>query len=198
MSVNAIATMNTILKYYNVSQFVPLIDIKEYPDLGGTPDLLETTTLTETKRHTNILGLQSATDLTFTANYTLANYQAVKALEGTQQKFRLELGENGVDGIFEWEGEISVFPVGGGVNAIRDLSFTITESTPIELVGQDSTFTLAYEGGAITAPSDNVSYDNTAKEFEVPFGLTSFTFKDGVTDMKAELNGNVWVIAKAD
>lgn len=75
MANNAIATMNTILQYKEGSTFSKLVDIKDYPDLGGEPELIETTTLTETKRHTNIKGLQDATDLSFTCNYTLNDYK---------------------------------------------------------------------------------------------------------------------------
>lgn len=130
----AIATMNTILEYKNASEFVKLVDIKDYPDLGSAPELLETTTLTETERHTNIKGLQDATDLTFTANYTLADYEKVKALEGQEEEFQLKLGEDGVDGIFGWSGELSVYLVGGGVNEVREMIITVTESEPIKLV----------------------------------------------------------------
>ncbi len=130
----AIATMNTILEYKNTTEFVKLVDIKDYPDLGSAPELLETTTLTETERHTNIKGLQDATDLTFTANYTLTDYEKVKDLEGTEQEFQLKLGAAGVDGIFGWKGELSVYLVGGGVNEVREMIITITESIPLALV----------------------------------------------------------------
>ncbi|HZK00946.1 MAG TPA: hypothetical protein VFC79_13095, partial [Tissierellaceae bacterium] len=99
----AIATMNTILKYKVSDAFEKLVDIKDYPDLGSAPELLETTTLTQTERHTNIKGLQDATDLTFTANYTLLDYTKVKGLEGEEHEFQLELGAEGVDGTFGWK-----------------------------------------------------------------------------------------------
>jgi len=134
----AIATMNTILEYKDASEdFVKLVDIKDYPDLGSAPELIETTTLTETERHTNIKGLQDATDLTFTANYTLADYKKVKALEGEDHEFQLKLGEDGVDGIFRWKGELSVYLVGGGINEVREMTITITESEPITLVEEE-------------------------------------------------------------
>ena len=60
-----------------------LIDIKEFPDLGGDPDMLETTTLSD-KMQTFIAGIQSMDGLSFTANYTLTDYKALKALEGKQ------------------------------------------------------------------------------------------------------------------
>lgn len=130
----AIATMNTILKYKVDDAFVKLVDIKDYPDLGSAPELIETTTLTQTERHTNIKGLQDATDLTFTANYTLEDYETVKALEGNEEEFQLHLGDDGEDGVFGWKGELSVYLSGGGVNEVREMVITISESVPIELV----------------------------------------------------------------
>lgn len=130
----AIATMNTKLMYKTSGEFEKLVDIKDYPDLGSAPELLETTTLTQTERHTNIKGLQDATDLTFTCNYTKADYVKVKALEGSDEEFQLQLGEDGIDGKFQWKGELSVYLTGAGVNEVREMVITITESEPIQLV----------------------------------------------------------------
>ena len=58
-----------------------LIDIKEFPDLGGDPEMLETTTLSD-KMQTYIAGIQSLDGLSITANYTLADFQTLKAMEG--------------------------------------------------------------------------------------------------------------------
>lgn len=55
-----------------------LVDIKEFPDLGGDPEMLETTTLSD-KMQTYIAGIQSMDGLSFTANYTLADYKTLKA-----------------------------------------------------------------------------------------------------------------------
>lgn len=60
-----------------------LVDIKEFPDLGGDPEMLETTTLSD-KMQTYIAGIQSMDGLSFTANYTLADYKTLKAKEGTE------------------------------------------------------------------------------------------------------------------
>ena len=46
-----------------------LVDIKEFPDLGGEPEMLETTTLSD-KMQTYIAGIQSLEGLNFNANYT--------------------------------------------------------------------------------------------------------------------------------
>ena len=100
-----------------------LIDIKDFPDLGGAPEMLETTTLSD-KMQTYIPGIQSLDALEFTANYTKTDFETLKALEGSEQEFAVWFGgtesagtltPTGTDGKFEFSGQLSVFPVGGGV-----------------------------------------------------------------------------------
>lgn len=116
-----------------------LIDIKDFPDLGGSPEMLETTTLSD-KMQTYIPGIQSLDALEFTANYTKADFTKLKALEGTECNFAVWFGgtesggtltPDGSDGKFEFKGQLSAFPVGGGVNEVVDMTITIAPSTPI-------------------------------------------------------------------
>ena len=124
----------------NTTTYAKLIDIKDFPDLGGAPELLETTTLSD-KMQTYIEGIQSNEALTFTANYTKSDYSAIKALEGTDTPFAVWFGgtesggtvtPDGSNGKFAFNGTISVFANGGGVNEVVDMTITITPSTPIE------------------------------------------------------------------
>lgn len=121
-----------------------LIDIKEFPDLGGDPDMLETTTLSD-KMQTFIAGIQSMDALSFTANYTLPDYKALKALEGKQEDYAVWFGgtesagtltPSGSDGKFSFKGELSVYPTGGGVNEVVGMAITIAPSTVINLDGE--------------------------------------------------------------
>lgn len=116
-----------------------LIDIKDFPDLGGAPEMLETTTLSDNMQ-TYIPGIQSLDALEFTANYTKADFTTLKAMEGTEKDFAVWFGgtesggvltPDGTDGKFEFKGQLSVFPVGGGVNEVVDMTITIAPSTPI-------------------------------------------------------------------
>ena len=116
-----------------------LIDIKDFPDLGGAPEMLETTTLSD-KMQTYIEGIQSNDALEFTANYTKADYEAIKALEGTDTDFAVWFGgtesggvvtPDGSAGKFSFKGTISVYAAGGGVNEVVDMKVTIAPSTPI-------------------------------------------------------------------
>ena len=136
----AISTYKVFLmKSADGSQYEKLIDIKDFPDLGGAPEMLETTTLSDSMQ-TYIPGIQSLDALEFSANYTKTDFDTLKALEGTELSFAVwfggtvtggEVTPTGVDGKFEFKGQLSVFPVGGGVNEVVGMTITIAPSTPI-------------------------------------------------------------------
>ena len=104
-----------------------VIDIKDFPDLGGAPEMLETTTLSD-KMQTYIPGIQSLDALEFTANYTKEDFTRLW-FGGTESSGVLT--PTGSDGKFEFKGQLSAFPVGGGVNEVVDMTVTIAPSTPI-------------------------------------------------------------------
>lgn len=118
-----------------------VIDIKEFPDLGGDPEMLETTTLSD-KMQTFILGIQSMDALTFTANYTLEEYKKLAALNGKTEHYAVWFGgtdngttltPTGVNGKFKFDGQLTCYPTGGGVNEVVGLAISIAPSTPITL-----------------------------------------------------------------
>ena len=106
-----------------------LCDIKDFPDLGGAPEMLETTTLSDAAK-TYIAGIQDQQALEFTANYAAAAYAAVNALT-TTTAFTLEFGTDGASGTFTWSGTASAYIVGAGVNEVVDMKIVIVPSTPI-------------------------------------------------------------------
>lgn len=137
----AISTYKIFLMQKNADAWEKLIDIKEFPDLGGTPEMLETTTLSD-KMQTYIPGIQSIDALEFTSNYTLEDYKKLKALEGQDKEYAVWFGgteagdtvtPTGSDGKFKFNGQLSVFPVGGGVNEVVDMTITIAPSAPISM-----------------------------------------------------------------
>lgn len=139
----AISTYKVFLMHKGASEsaYTKLIDIKEFPDLGGDPEMLETTTLSD-KMQTYIAGIQSLDGLSFTANYDLANFKALKALEGKDEKYAVWFGgtesggvltPTGSDGKFSFDGQLTAYPTGGGVNEVVDIGITIAPSTPIQL-----------------------------------------------------------------
>lgn len=118
-----------------------LVDIKSFPDLGGEPELLETTTLSD-KMQTYIPGIQSLDALSFTANYTKDDYSTLKALEEQELEYGVWFGgtesggvvtPTGSEGKFSFKGKLSVFVGGGGVNEVVDMTVTIAPSTPITM-----------------------------------------------------------------
>lgn len=127
----AVSTASTILSYSSAEgTFTKLVDITNYPDLGATPSKLDTTDLTAKKFKTSILGLQEIPDLTFEANYDKEAYTLIDGLTDTYT-FKLEFGEGGVDGTFTWDGQVSVFTVGAGVDEVRKMSVTCSAETEI-------------------------------------------------------------------
>lgn len=116
-----------------------LVDIKDFPDLGGAPETLDTTTLSD-KMRTSINGIQELDSLTFTCNYTSADFETVNALYGSNEHYAVWLGgtesggtltPTGSDGKYEFDGQLSVFVNGGGVNEVVNMTITIAASTPI-------------------------------------------------------------------
>lgn len=115
------------------------LDIKSFPDLGGTPEMLETTTLSDAAQ-TYIAGIQSMDALEFEANYTKADYAKCKEEEGKTSSWAVWFGGTGTGktvtptgehGKFEFDGQLSAFPVGGGVNEVVGMTVSIAPSTPI-------------------------------------------------------------------
>ena len=138
----AISSYKVFLMYKATdgAAYTKLIDIKDFPDLGGAPELLETTTLSDNMQ-TYIPGIQSLDALEFTCNYDKAEYTRIKALEEKEYDFAVWMGGTGAgstlqptgsDGKFKFKGKLSAYPVGGGVNEVVDLKITIAPSTPIE------------------------------------------------------------------
>ena len=129
----AISTYGIALMYKaEGNTYSKLIDIKDFPDLGGAPEMLETTTLSDNMQ-TYIPGIQSLDALEFTANYTLTEFKKIKAMEGKETEFAVWFGAEGADGKFEFKGQISAFPVGGGVNEVVSMTISIAPSTPITM-----------------------------------------------------------------
>lgn len=110
------------------SDFAKLLDITEYPDLGGEKEKLDVTTLSDKKKRT-INGIEDVNDLNFKAWYEKTDYENLLAIQeaGTVDKYQLWFGENGEDGIWEWEGIMAVYPNSGSTNNAREMSFSITD-----------------------------------------------------------------------
>ena len=131
--VKAVSTIGTVLETSeDGTTWEKLCKIKKYPALGGAPEQLETTDL-EDEVQTFIPGVQSMDAMEFTANYTLESYKAVMAKANKALHYRLKMGKNGKDGVATWEGQHSGYINEGEVNGVREMTFSVSPSTKIEI-----------------------------------------------------------------
>lgn len=139
----AISTYKVFLmKKGSGSSYEKLIDIKSYPDLGGDPEMLDTTTLSN-KMKTYIMGIQDAEKLEFTANYDWTEYQALLSDVGVQKDYAIWFGgtesggtltPTGSAGKFTFSGQLALKVNGGGVNEVVNLTLSIIPNTEIVAV----------------------------------------------------------------
>lgn len=137
----ATSSYKTFLMVKNSSAYEKLVDIKDFPDLGGSPEMLETTTLSDGMQ-TYIEGIQSQDALEFNINYTLEIYETIEAMKGQEKEFAVWFGgtesggvvtPTGDEGKFNFKGTISIRVTGKGVNEVREAVLSIAPSTPITL-----------------------------------------------------------------
>ena len=137
----AINTYQTYLMYRTTTAgtYAKLIDITSFPDLIPPKERIDVTTLSDYMR-TYINGIGDTSEMSFNANYTPANYSAVKALEGHQYEYAVWFGASGDAGsevpdghmgVFEWTGDISAGISGGGVNEAVGMTINCTPATVI-------------------------------------------------------------------
>ena len=137
----ASSTYKTFLMKKGSNAYEKLVDIKDFPDLGGSPEMLETTTLSDSMQ-TYIEGIQSSDALEFTINYDLSTYETLLAMKGVETEFSVWFGGSEVGGVvtptgdegkFNFKGYLSVRVVGKGVNEVKEATISIAPSTPITL-----------------------------------------------------------------
>lgn len=138
----ATSTYKSFLMYKDNSTWTKLLDIKAYPDLGGEPELLETTTLSDAVQ-TFINGIQHLDSFSFTANYDATTYSSLKTIEESEDgtsEYAVWFGATvsggvptptGSDGKFSFKGSLSVYTNGGGVDEVREMTITIAPSSVI-------------------------------------------------------------------
>jgi len=130
---SAISTQGVTLKWGSTQGGESkVIDIKDFPDMGGAPEMLETTTLSDAAQ-TFILGIQTMSALEFTANYTKADFELVEDDAGQDMYYVLEFGSGGNEGTFKWQGQHSVYVTGAGVNGVVEMKIVVAPSTKPEL-----------------------------------------------------------------
>lgn len=130
-------------KEFGTSTFVKLVDITSYPDIGGAPETIDVTTLSDLVTR-NINGIQSTSAHEFGAWYDKEIYATLQAIEEADitklqselDTYQLWFGDNGVYGKFEWKGKLSVYAGGAESNAARPMTITISDEgeDPMKMV----------------------------------------------------------------
>ncbi len=137
----ATSSYKTFLMIKKENAYEKLVDIKDFPDLGGAPEMLETTTLSDSMQ-TYIEGIQSQDALEFNTNYDLDTYKALNDLKGVEHEFAVWFGGTENDGVvtptgdegkFNFKGYLSARVVGKGVNEVKEAIVSIAPSTSIDL-----------------------------------------------------------------
>lgn len=124
----AISTYLATLKWgAEEASLKKVIDIKEFPDLIGDPNMLETTTMSDAAQ-TYIPGIKSADSLSFLYNYTKEAFQAVQADEGKPLHYSLEFSDGSK---FTWQGQHVATLPGKGVDEVIEGGITIAPSTVV-------------------------------------------------------------------
>lgn len=103
------------------------IDIKDFPDLIGDPNMLETTTLSDDAQ-TFIPGIRTMDLLTFTFNLDKNTGKAVKDDEDKKLHYELAFSDGTT---FTWQGEHTLGVPGKGVDEVIEGTINIVASTVI-------------------------------------------------------------------
>ena len=129
------STIDTFLLSKSGSTYTILYPIKDYSDLGGAPESIDVTTLSDHVRH-SVPGLQDTDNVEFTSNYDKTDFQSGTALEGEEGTYAVAFGSSaankvGSEGVFEFNGYLTVTVSGGGVNDAREMVTTINLTSDI-------------------------------------------------------------------
>lgn len=101
------------------------IEIRDFPDLGGAPEKVDITTLSDAKQ-VGLKGIEAIGALTFTANYTKDEYDRVKTDAGKTLFYSLRF--SATEG-FNWKGSHTVYVTGAGVNDPVQMKIVIAPTT---------------------------------------------------------------------
>lgn len=125
----AISSFGVTLKWGESAETITKkVDIKDFGDLIGEPNMLETTTLSD-PQVTNIPGIRSSDAIPFTVNYTSADFEACKADEGKELFYALEFSDGSS---FSWQGQHTLGVPGKGVDEVLEFTINSIASSPVE------------------------------------------------------------------
>ena len=124
----AISSFGVALKWGESAETVAkVVDIKDFGDLIGEPNMIETTTLADAQV-TQIPGIRSGDSIPFTCNYTKADFDKVYADEGKPLYYELSFSDGSA---FVWQGQHTVGVPGKGVDEVVEFTINCAASTPV-------------------------------------------------------------------
>ena len=107
--------------------FTKFVDIKDFPDLFGEPNLLETTTLSDSMQ-TYIAGIKSMDALAFTINYEKEIATQIKGMEGQISYWKVIFSDGSE---FSFAGSPALGIAGKGVDEVLEATLTIVPSSEV-------------------------------------------------------------------
>lgn len=129
----AISAIGTKLYHStNGTSYTQLARIKDYPDLFGDPNLVDTTDLEDTQQ-TNIPGTATSDTLTFTCNYTKDSFESVNELAGDAGYYALQFSDGSA---FKWQGAHTMGIPGHGVDEAPEFTINVVASTDRDFVSE--------------------------------------------------------------
>lgn len=145
-STTATATINTYFYHFkdltdkpkaaDFAKAEKVVDIKSYGDLGGEPNALDATTLSDKVQKT-VNGVQKLEAIKLTSNYTKGDSAKLAALSalGEGEWWAIVMGADaagapdGHDGIYAWQGGLSYYEAGGEVDKVRETTIVVSCAT---------------------------------------------------------------------
>ena len=109
--------------------YAKFVDIKEFPDLFGEPNTLETTTLSDDMQ-TFIPGIKQMDSLQFTLNWDKEIASQIKEMEGTESYWKVIFSDKTE---FAFKGQPSLGVPGKGVDEVLEATLTIVPSSTITM-----------------------------------------------------------------
>ncbi len=130
-------------KAQSSASYTKLVDVKDFPDLFGTPEALDKTTLSDRSRVYE-QGIEENDVQEYTANYDYNTFKTLRGLKGNEYEFAVWFGgtesdstdvvsPTGSEGKFKFKGKLGVSISGKGVNEIVDMKISIAPTTAITI-----------------------------------------------------------------
>ena len=124
----ALNTYGVSLKWGTSAESVEkIVDVKDFPDMLGESEMLETTTLSDSMQ-VHIPGIKSSDTLSFTCNYSKTDFAAVNDDAETPLFYELSFSDGSK---FTWQGQHTCGLPGKGVNEVIEFTINIAASTPV-------------------------------------------------------------------